>query len=178
MLNQVGGAEGWGRCKLASWMWFDRLVKESLVFPAEGSTASRTPSTFSNCERQETRPNLGPIWQPFALQNSLWGQSRNLQNHVAAGTSWPDITKPQEKSEWQGLLEKVLIHKNTFVVSETTQNQKISRGQEVAWVTEVLQEGGPLPRPGSGLLFDTRKWILWETKRLYWEGAPRQRTAG
>ena len=39
----------------------------------------------------------------------------------------------------------------------------------------MLQEGGPLPGPKTGLLSNTRKWIVWgdtrwQSKRFYWEG--------
>ena len=42
---------------------------------------------------------------------------------------------------------------------------------------ELLQEGGPLLGPKSGLLSNTRKWIVWgdtraDKARDYWEGAP------
>ena len=41
----------------------------------------------------------------------------------------------------------------------------------------LLQEGGPLPGPKTGLLSNTRKWIVrgdtcWLSKRFYWEGHP------
>lgn len=45
----------------------------------------------------------------------------------------------------------------------------------------MLQERGPLPGPKSELLSDTRKWIVqgdntnWQSKILYWEGAPGRR---
>ena len=46
------------------------------------------------------------------------------------------------------------------------------------WNPYMLQERGPLPGPKSELLSDTRKWIVrgdntsWQSKRLYWKGAP------
>ena len=47
----------------------------------------------------------------------------------------------------------------------------------------VLQEGGPLPGPETGLLSNTRKWIVWgdtyrQSKRFYWERAPGWRAMG
>ena len=48
---------------------------------------------------------------------------------------------------------------------------------------EVLQEGRPLPGPETGLLSNTRKWIVWgdtywQSKRFYWERAPGWRAVG
>ena len=47
----------------------------------------------------------------------------------------------------------------------------------------LLQEGGPLPGPETGLLSNTRKWIVrgdtcWQSKRFYWERAPGWRAVG
>ena len=47
----------------------------------------------------------------------------------------------------------------------------------------MLQKGGPLPGPETGLLSNTQKWIVrgdmcWQCKRFYWEGAPRWRAVG
>ena len=47
----------------------------------------------------------------------------------------------------------------------------------------LLQDGGPLLRPRTGLLSNTRKWIVqgdscWQSKRFYWERAPGWRTVG
>ena len=41
----------------------------------------------------------------------------------------------------------------------------------------LLQEGGPHPGPETGLLSNTRKWIVWgdthwQSRRFYWEGRP------
>ena len=49
--------------------------------------------------------------------------------------------------------------------------------------TKLLQEGGPLPGPETGLLSNTRKWIVrgdtcWQSKRFYWERAPGWRAGG
>ena len=50
-------------------------------------------------------------------------------------------------------------------------------------VAELLQEEGPLPGPETGLLSNTRKWIVWgdtcwQSKRFYWERAPGWRAVG
>ena len=47
----------------------------------------------------------------------------------------------------------------------------------------LLQEGGPLPGPETGLLSNTRKWTVrgdtcWQSKRFYWERAPGWRAVG
>ena len=47
----------------------------------------------------------------------------------------------------------------------------------------VLQEVRPLLGPESGLLSNTQKWIVcghmcWQSRRLYWDGAPGERAAG
>ena len=47
----------------------------------------------------------------------------------------------------------------------------------------LLQEGGSLPGPETGLLSNTRKWIVrgdtcWQSKRFYWERAPGWRAVG
>ena len=47
----------------------------------------------------------------------------------------------------------------------------------------VLQEVRPLLGPESGLLSNTQKWsvcghMCWQSRRLYWDGAPRERAAG
>ena len=47
----------------------------------------------------------------------------------------------------------------------------------------LLQEGGPLPGLETGLLSNTRKWIVqgdtcWQSKRFYWERAPGWRAVG
>ena len=47
----------------------------------------------------------------------------------------------------------------------------------------LLQEGGPLPGPETGLLSSTQKWIVqgdtcWQSKRFYWERAPGWRAVG
>ena len=48
--------------------------------------------------------------------------------------------------------------------------------------TFLLQEGGPLSGPESGLLSNTWKWMVWEhthvDKRLYCEGAPGREQQG
>ena len=49
--------------------------------------------------------------------------------------------------------------------------------------TVLLQEGGPLPGPETGLLSNTQKWIVqgdtcWQSKRFYWERAPGCRAVG
>ena len=43
-------------------------------------------------------------------------------------------------------------------------------------ITQMIQEGEPLPGPQNDLLSNTRKWIVqgdtcWQSKRLDWEGA-------
>ena len=48
---------------------------------------------------------------------------------------------------------------------------------------ELLQERGPLPGPETGLLSNTRKWMVrgdtcWQSKRFYWERAPGWRAVG
>ena len=48
--------------------------------------------------------------------------------------------------------------------------------------TELLQEGGPLPEPKTGLLSNTRNELSEEThmltKGFFWERAPGWRTVG
>ena len=55
----------------------------------------------------------------------------------------------------------------------------------VLWIfhyVELLQEGGPLPGPDTGLLSNTQKLIVrgdtcWQSKRFYWERAPGWRSS-
>ena len=43
----------------------------------------------------------------------------------------------------------------------------------------LLQEGGPLPGPKTGLLSNTpRRHMCWQSKRLYWERVPGWRAVG
>ena len=62
-----------------------------------------------------------------------------------------------------------------------------SPGRWWAWLLNdleafPLQEGGPLPGPEGGIkhseMNDQRRHMCWQSKRLYWEGAPRWRAAG
>ena len=52
------------------------------------------------------------------------------------------------------------------------------------WILKVLQEGVPLPGPQTGPLSNTWKWIVqgdnlcWQSKRFYWERAPKQKAEG
>ena len=64
---------------------------------------------------------------------------------------------------------------------------RLSFGWMLWWInfdpTILLQEGGPLPGPETGLLSNTRKWIVrgdtcWQSKRFYWERAPGWRAVG
>ena len=53
-----------------------------------------------------------------------------------------------------------------------------SGGQSTgASASALLQEGGPLPGPESGLLFNTWKWVVWgdthvDKARDFWKGHP------
>ena len=53
----------------------------------------------------------------------------------------------------------------------------------ISIILKLLQEGGPLPGPKTGLLSNTWKWIVrgdtcWQSKRFYWERAPGWREVG
>ena len=55
--------------------------------------------------------------------------------------------------------------------------------REIFLLMNLLQEGGSLPGPETGLLSNTQKWIVrgdtcWQSKRFYWERAPGWRAVG
>ena len=70
----------------------------------------------------------------------------------------------------QDLATEQLFYKMYFLNSKTRKSK-------------LLQEGGLLPGPETGLLSNTRKWIVqgdtcWQSRRFYWERAPGWRAVG
>ena len=60
---------------------------------------------------------------------------------------------------------------------------RVSPSHKLYFPLILLQEGGPLPGPKTGLSSNTRKWIVrgdtcWQSKRFYWERAPGWRAVG
>ena len=101
------------------------------------------------------------------------------------GALWPVVRikrRPGTKGSQLQLLG--LVHWQARWPLSTPSGQDVSLSKEESHQSRhLLQEGGPLPGPKTGLLSNTRKWIVWgdtcwQSKRLYWERAPRLRAVG
>ena len=99
-----------------------------------------------------------------------------LQPHLLNGHAF-EQTLGDSKGQRSQVCCSLWGHKE----SDTT--YRLNNGNKDSGEAKVLQEGGPLPGPETGLLSNTRKWIVWgdtcwQSKRFYWERAPGWRAVG
>ena len=106
----------------------------------------------------------GPLQKETATHSSIlawripWMEELGVLQSVGSWTVRQDLATEQ------------LFYKMYFLNSKTRKSK-------------LLQEGGPLPGPETGLLSNTRKWIVrgdtwWQSERFYWESAPGWRGVG
>ena len=128
----------------------------------------RVGGTSRNQERERKRSEVNKA-TVFYLVRAFWP--------IVHIRRWPGTKGSQ-------LWPLGLVHWQASWPLSTPSGQDVSLSEEESHQScHLLQEGGPLPGPETGLLSNTRKWIVqgdtyWQSKRFYWERAPGWRAVG
>ena len=113
------------------------------------------------------------------------GEVNKVSCSLPVGALWPVVRVRRRPGTKGAQLRPLgLVHWQASWPLSTPSGQDVSLSEEEPHQSRhLLQEGGPLPGPETGLLSNTQKWIVrgdtcWQSKRLYCERAPGWRAGG
>ena len=132
----------------------------------------------NSCVQDQGIRKMGRIGR--AKERKERGKGREVNKvSLPVGALWPVVhVRRRPGTRGSQLRPLGLVHWQASWPLSTPSGQDVSLSKEESHQSRhLLQEGGPLPGPETGLLSNTRKWIVrgntcWQSKRFYWEGHP------